>query len=927
MNDVIMYRLPNHVVKLISTIIASLFGGAACTLLVLQYNPAIKKLLENKIITMFENSIECKMEGSLSYINFFNPTISLSNVFTRPQNANTWKWNCENYTLNFSWLHFLWYGTIDLHVTVENIHATSDIQNSQPTIMEHIQKIIEGIPQNVSIVLKSITFKKASLTIKDTPTQNNVTFSWSGESKIIGSSFKSHIYFYDGSVKSSNRVLFNQLAGTLECYIPKDSNEEPFVVRINCSLGLPYLSTNNKNCFLTGYFIKDHGLFSLQSVDGSLICGPLRLTKSAGNLIGEMHAKLPLSYFGNLFLNTQEVNDLNGLCVVHTKAYLNTTPYRLFGTISLYDVTYKNSQLSTLTKLSFNKQNRQWKGSLLINCQSGGLLEGILNYKETKNTGRLIIHNRKKISNSILEPWCIEPNNMSSNVTIDPQNGLTGTYNLNISQPKLHTNITVAGTASLNKNTCNTRGTINNDSYDIGIHLKPKPALSHFDYRDQDGNKLAQVHSYNDENTHLKGFITFPFIRSLVGNISQLDLQSQGILKFWSVWHSDHISVKAHLDHGTIRLPHTYNFINGFDAFATFNLLNKQITLNQIHCRLHKGFIQCNGATMLFNQNWKPQFMQIPLLIDSCLINNKDDLFAVISGSLIFTKENDNKSKIKGVLLVDRTQLKENIFSHLLKKDTFYFNQQLWNLYGDTIDCSLSIATQSPIRISTPFLEATAKVNLSLQQSLKNPELSGSIALLSGSINFPYKPLYITKAQFNFMPHQPFDPIIELAAKNKIKKYTITMSVNGSLQNHTIRLESAPPLNEEQIIALLLAGSEEESLSIVAPALIMQNIKNLIFNSSPTLTGLDSYVRNVFNPFKHIHLVPSFIDQSGRGGLRAAIEIDINERWHALIQKNFSLSEDTRFEVDYFLSDDICFKAVRDEHRDVSGQVEMRWKF
>jgi len=86
-------------------------------------------------------------------------------------------------------------------------------------------------------------------------------------------------------------------------------------------------------------------------------------------------------------------------------------------------------------------------------------------------------------------------------------------------------------------------------------------------------------------------------------------------------------------------------------------------------------------------------------------------------------------------------------------------------------------------------------------------------------------------------------------------------------------------------------------------------------------------VKKVFNPFKHIHLVPSFIDQTGRGGLRAAIEIDINEQWRACIQKNFSLSEDTRFEVDYFLSDDICFKGVRDEHRDVSAEVEMRWKF
>ena len=46
-----------------------------------------------------------------------------------------------------------------------------------------------------------------------------------------------------------------------------------------------------------------------------------------------------------------------------------------------------------------------------------------------------------------------------------------------------------------------------------------------------------------------------------------------------------------------------------------------------------------------------------------------------------------------------------------------------------------------------------------------------------------------------------------------------------------------------------------------------------------------------------------------------------------MIQNNFNLSEDTRFEVEYMLSDDISLKGGRDEHRDITGEVEMRWKF
>jgi len=46
-----------------------------------------------------------------------------------------------------------------------------------------------------------------------------------------------------------------------------------------------------------------------------------------------------------------------------------------------------------------------------------------------------------------------------------------------------------------------------------------------------------------------------------------------------------------------------------------------------------------------------------------------------------------------------------------------------------------------------------------------------------------------------------------------------------------------------------------------------------------------------------------------------------------LIQKNFSLTEDTKFELEYFFSDDITLRAIRDERRDIGGEVELRWKF
>ena len=60
--------------------------------------------------------------------------------------------------------------------------------------------------------------------------------------------------------------------------------------------------------------------------------------------------------------------------------------------------------------------------------------------------------------------------------------------------------------------------------------------------------------------------------------------------------------------------------------------------------------------------------------------------------------------------------------------------------------------------------------------------------------------------------------------------------------------------------------------------------------------------------------------------MRGSIAIEVNERLRGLVQKNFSLPEDTRVEVEYSLSDDTIIRAVKDERGDAGGEIETRWK-
>jgi hypothetical protein len=107
----------------------------------------------------------------------------------------------------------------------------------------------------------------------------------------------------------------------------------------------------------------------------------------------------------------------------------------------------------------------------------------------------------------------------------------------------------------------------------------------------------------------------------------------------------------------------------------------------------------------------------------------------------------------------------------------------------------------------------------------------------------------------------------------------------------------------------------------------MQNLSSFIFDQKQSPSQFHTFFGRLLQPFEHIHFIPVFADQSGRGGLRGTLEVDLSEHLRATIQKNFSLLEDTRVEIEYAVSDDIVVRGMRNERRDVGGEVELKWKF
>lgn len=741
---------------------------------------------------------------------------------------------------------------------------------------------------------------------------------WFNSSSLkIGNDIKTSMSINDGQLIYQNNNYIEKIAIDLAIITDAVNNARNMNIQLAGTCLLSHMG-NQGGCYVTGICNSQRGRFSLCNAYNSFMIDPIIITEKEIRASGHF----PLSYVMQCVYNSVADQIVQGTAHFSIKADRQTFQ-KVEGHVVMENVIANQFNICDVGKIIFEHTDDDWKVRLGI-TRANQECKGVGYWRKSEQKGELFLSNNTDLSSSLFNYWRIKRDSFF--MKINAQNCLIdGNYQATATNVFNDTQHLVKGSFSSDYKVLSGRAFINEEEeFDIQVALDPELALQHCSYKDKEKKELLFLKAINDTKA-VEGSIAFAFIRSIINSMARYDLQGEGNFTVTAHVRLPEIVAEIILKDATIRLPQTYNFIDGFNAHLIYNIAHKTAVFENINLSLHTGKVNSLRATYTFNEKGSLIFMHAPFILDRCLLNIKKDLFAIVSGHLLFSKNITFPACVKGHVFIDKAQLKENLFSGIIQKQLVSYTHSVFSLPDVPLYCDLTVETKSPIRVDTGFLQTNAQINMSIKKEKYDPCVTGSVILHSGMLNFPYKPLYISTGIITFAPEQLFDPTVEFVARNKIKKYDVSLQIEGSLLTHHIALDATPPLLEEQIVGLLLVGSEENSLNSMMPALIVQNLKNLIFSNNQ-LSFFDKY----FKPFLgtlNINLVPSFADQSGRGGLKGALEITVDDRWRAVIQKNFSLTEDTKFELEYLFSDDITFRAIRDERRDLGGEIEMRWKF
>lgn len=891
------------------------------TLWFMQHDVRVKNYIGAQYRNVFQHSLNCTFEGSVESVNFISPSITFAHVRVTDPHNPSWSWSAKRYTTSCSWWHLFLYRKADLRVTLDTFNAVSQMSQNGLAIGSHMQKIFMGVDAGVPLELKSVVFKKASCVLHD-EYDRRVHLAWHSESKKMQGRLKTTGYFVDGSVKGCGGHLFDSLKGSVYADI-NPSCDEQTKIDIDCAVDASYLPVGMQRTTFSGTWSGKRGIFSLKNTHEHIMIDPIHMFYDGYCVRCSIRGTAPLESLWRFTTCDATRDEVTGLCSLVCDMRYEDNDCAVTGRVSFDNCAYKQQSLGSGV-ITYARQAGEWKGSLRAHEDTWYNIKGGWHWSEDTHAGILKISNNDVIRVPGVD-LCIQPGNLHGSFQLNEQNHITGSYRADITTPWHDELVVCSGTLRSDAEHIVSTGTIQRYPYECSVQLQPVVQLDSFICNDPSGITCIRAGSNNNTVTHLVCGLSF--IRTLMEYMQLSSIQADGSLAADITMQPYGIDVSIQMVDALMRLPQTYNVVHDGKLNVQIDTRNRRVVIRDGECRFHEGRCAINRAVLYYDDAYMPTFMHIPLIADVITLNMEHGLLATLSGYALISKPIGKPAHIEATVIIDRAHISENLLSGTFQKNLFRYTGKPFRSYRADTTCDIHIVSKNPVRVKTSFLQAAARVNVNVANTILDPQLTGSIDLLSGLLAFPYRPLYITKGSIYFLPHQLHDPSIELFAKNKIKKYNVELQVTGSLQHHAMILDATPSLTEEQIIALLLVGSQEESLNIVMPALIMQNLQSVMFGYDQSPRAIDKLFANLLQPFDHIHVVPRFSDQTGRGGLRGAIEIDVNDRWRALIQKNFSLTEDVLLEVEYLISDEMSIRGLKNERRDIGAEVEMRWKF
>ena len=308
-----------------------------------------------------------------------------------------------------------------------------------------------------------------------------------------------------------------------------------------------------------------------------------------------------------------------------------------------------------------------------------------------------------------------------------------------------------------------------------------------------------------------------------------------------------------------------------------------------------------------------------------------DGLSVTMSGNvnLIGTSES---SVLSGTVTVDRASFnpRTDVGSLLASTDKPVSLAAAPNEYLRGVQFDINIVSSRSLEVQTSLTRnIQAEANLRLRGTPELPMVLGNVTVNSGEIEFFGNKYTINRGEVNFNNPAKIEPIIDMDLETHERGIVVDIRFAGPLNKLNFSYRSDPPLETNDIIALLAVGRTPSTTGPLASTQTGQSTNYMATSSNSMLSQAIAPSGRLqrFFGVSHIKIDPQLTDITAVPQARLTLEQQVSTVVTVTYITNLAVTNQQIVRVQWDLSKQWSVVALRDENGAFSVDFQYRKRF
>lgn len=361
------------------------------------------------------------------------------------------------------------------------------------------------------------------------------------------------------------------------------------------------------------------------------------------------------------------------------------------------------------------------------------------------------------------------------------------------------------------------------------------------------------------------------------------------------------------------------NLANGIDnASGTISFDRNRAQIDNLTGQTGGGTFKINGFVGFGRGEWT---YRLSAEADAVRVRYPEGVSTTADASVTLTGSS-TRSLLSGIVTIRRSgfNMKQDLGSIITGSTNPIPVPATQNVFLRNLQFDIRVRTSPNATFQTSYTrDLQTRADLRLRGSPAKPVILGSVEVNQGEVQFFGNQYTISRGELLFFNTAAIQPSINLDLETRIRGVTVYINVSGPLSRLDVNYRSEPPLQSQEILALLTVGRTPTATSSTIPASISSRSNVLGESNANTLLGgalsasVSSRVQKFFGASR-IKIDPNVTGVENLPQARLTIEQSLSRNVIFTYSINLSRSSQQVVRMEWDLSNDWSLIAVRDEN-------------